>query len=190
MESVESEQAAADRKTAVWIARYGQVLTFLLAQVTAVVACVCLFLMLSGQDQAKQGEIIKIAVMLVGGCLAITIAIVYRIVAVPANRSKAIEAYGVSGDQPALPIHTDRPLSGPLEVLLLASTAATHKSQVFFGTSACINLILMYLDESWVHLPLAFASVLFVVWQTPTVGRLANLIKEALGQQQITREAN
>lgn len=191
MGSVDSEQAVATGKTVGWIARYGQILTFLFAQATAAVACGCLFLMLRVNDQlAAHTTPAETALMLAGGCLTLVIAVVYRVLAVPARKRRAMEAYDASGDQPVLPIHTDRPLSGPLEALLIASTAATHKSQVFFVTSACINLTLMYLDESWIHLSLAFVSILVVIWQTPTVGRLAKIIQQALGRERFTRQTS
>ena len=190
MGSGESDQGIATGKTPVWIARYGQVLTFLFAQATAAVACGCLFLMMRGNGPAEQENLAETAVMLAGGCLTLGVAVVYRVLSVPARRRRALDLYDATGDQPALPIHTDRPLSGPLEALLIASTAATYKSQAFFVTSACINLILMYLDGSWGHLPLAFVSIILVVWQAPTVGRLAALIQEALGPERTARQAS
>ena len=51
MTETEPEVLPARGKTLIWIARYSQILTFLFAQAVSVVACITLFLMLSGDKQ-------------------------------------------------------------------------------------------------------------------------------------------
>lgn len=91
---------------------------------------------------------------------------------------------------PTLPIRTDQPLTKPLETLLLAFTSATHKSQAFFFTSATINLVLVYFDESWLHLFIAFLSAFSIIWMIPTVGRLARFIQNALDMKRGMKAAS
>ena len=156
-----AEQVVVRGKTVIWIARYSQILTFLLAQAISVVACVSLFLMLTGDRQLEEVEVSETVVMVGCGFLSLVISVIYMLVIVRVKFLKALQLYQDSDDSPALPIRIDQPLSQPLETLLRAFTSATHRSQAFFFTSATINLILVYFDESWLHLFLAFTAVLF-----------------------------
>ena len=67
-----AEQVVVRGKTVIWIARYSQILTFLLAQAISVVACVSLFLMLAGDRQLEEVEVSETVVMVGCGCLADT----------------------------------------------------------------------------------------------------------------------
>ena len=167
-------------KSVAWIARYSQILTVLLAQAIFVVACVSLFLMLTGKEQREDMSAAGTVVMVAGGLLPLLVAVVYMFLMVKVKFRRALDAYQTSDDSPTLPIRTDQPLTKPLETLLLAFTSATHKSQAFFFTSATINLVLVYFDESWPHLFLAFLSAFSIIWLMPTVGRLARFIQKAL----------
>jgi hypothetical protein len=183
MADEDAEQNAVPRKSVTWITRYGQILTVLLVQAIFVVACISLFLMLSGMGQLEDMNATETMVMLAGGFLPLVVSVISMFMMVKVKFRKAIEVYQVSGDSPSLPILTDQPLSEPLEKLLFAFTAATHKCQAFFFTSATINLVLVYFDESWLHLVLAFLSVFAIVWLTPTIGRLARFIQNALDRK-------
>ena len=182
----EPEQNNSRRKTVVWIARYSQILTFLFAQAVSVVACVSLFLMLAGGGPLEEADATEMIVMVAVGFFLLVQSVVYMIVMVRVTFLRALQLYQSSDDDPVLPIRIDQPLSGPLETLLLSFTSATHKTQAFFFTTATINLILIYFDESWFHLFLAFLSVFSIVWLTPTVGRLARFIQRALDIKQQT----
>ena len=171
-------------KSLVWFARYSQILTFLLVQSIFVIACVSLFLMLTGDEQQEEINTAGVAVMVLGGFLPLLVSVFCMFLMVKVKFRRALDAYETSDDSPALPICTDQPLTKPLEKLLLAFTSETHKSQVFFFTTATINLALVYFDKSWVHLFLAFLSVFSIIWLVPTVGRLARFIQNALDRKQ------
>jgi hypothetical protein len=176
-------------KSVAWIARYSQILTVLLAQAIFVVACVSLFLMLTRNEQRDDMNAAGIVVMVAGGLLPLLVSVVYMFLMVKVKYRRALEAYQASDDSPSLPIRTDQPLTKPLETLLLAFTSATHKSQAFFFTSATINLVLVYFDENWLHLFLAFLSAFSIVWLMPTVGRLARFIQHALDRKRGVKAA-
>lgn len=177
-------------KSVAWIARYSQILTVLLAQAILVVACVSLFLMLTGNEQREDINAAGTVVMVAGGLLPLLVSVVYMFLMVKVKFRRALDAYQTSDDSPTLPIRTDQPLTKPLETLLLAFTSATHKSQVFFFTSATINLVLVYFDESWLHLFLAFLSAFSIIWMMPTVGRLARFIQNALDMKRGMKAAS
>ena len=176
----DAELTTVRTKSLVWIARYSQILTVLLVQAIFVVACVTLFLMLTGEGQRENVNVAGVVVMVAGGLLPLLVSVVYMFMMVKVRFRRTLEAYQLSDDSPSLPIRTDQPLTGPLETLLLAFTAATHKCQVFFFTSATINLVLVYFDENWLHLVFAFLSAFSIVWLMPTVGRLARFVQSAL----------
>ena len=182
----EREQSESRRKNVVWIARYSQILTFLFAQAISVVACVSLFLLLRGGGPWEEADATEMIAMVAVGLLLLVLSVIYMIVMVRVTFPRALQRYQNSDDAPVLPILVDQPLSGPLECLLLSFTSATHKTQAFFFTSATINLILIYFDENWFHLFLAFMSVFSIIWLTPTVGRLARFIQRALDMSQQT----
>ena len=171
-------------KSLVWFARYSQILTFLLVQSIFVIACVSLFLMLVGDEQQAKINTAGVVVMVLGGILPLLVSVFCMFLMVKVKFRRALDAYETSDDSPALPICTDQPLTKPLEKLLSAFTSETHKSQVFFFTTATINLVLVYFDKSWVHLFLAFLSVFSIIWLVPTVGRLARFIQNALDRKQ------
>ena len=171
-------------KSLVWFARYSQILTFLLVQSIFVIACVSLFLMLVGDEQQAKINTAGVVVMVLGGILPLLVSVFCMFLMVKVKFRRALDAYETSDDSPTLPICTDQPLTKPLEKLLLAFTSETHKSQVFFFTTATINLVLVYFDKSWVHLFLAFLSVFSIIWLVPTVGRLARFIQNALDRKQ------
>ncbi|MGI9445951.1 MAG: hypothetical protein ACR2N1_26025 [Rubripirellula sp.] len=177
-------------KSVAWIARYSQILTFLLAQAIFVVACVSLFLMLTGNEQREDINAAGTVVMVAGGLLPLLVSVVYMFLMVKVKFRRALDAYQTSDDSPTLPIRTDQPLTKPLETLLLAFTSATHKSQAFFFTSATINLVLVYFDESWLHLFIAFLSAFSIIWMIPTVGRLARFIQNALDMKRGMKAAS
>jgi len=177
-------------KSVAWIARYSQILTVLLAQAILVVACVSLFLMLTGNEQREDINAAGTVVMVAGGLLPLLVSVVYMFLMVKVKFRRALDAYQTSDDSPTLPIRTDQPLTKPLETLLLAFTSATHKSQAFFFTSATINLVLVYFDESWLHLFLAFLSAFSIIWMMPTVGRLARFIQNALDMKRGMKAAS
>lgn len=177
-------------KSVAWIARYSQILTFLLAQAIFVVACVSLFLMLTGNEQREDINAAGTVVMVAGGLLPLLVSVVYMFLMVKVKFRRALDAYQTSDDSPTLPIRTDQPLTKPLETLLLAFTSATHKSQAFFFTSATINLVLVYFDESWLHLFIAFLSAFSIIWMMPTVGRLARFIQNALDMKRGMKAAS
>ena len=180
MTETEPEVLPARGKTLIWIARYSQILTFLFAQAVSVVACITLFLMLSGDKPEKQADPTEVIAMVGVGFLLLMLSVIYMVLVVRLTLPKALQTYSHSGDNPILPIRTDESLSKPLESLLLAFISATHKMQALFFASATINLILIYFDESWFHLFLAFMSVFSIVWLTPTVGRLARFVQRGL----------
>lgn len=171
-------------KSLVWIARYSQILTVLLIQAVFVVACVSLFLMLMGDEQREAMNAANIVVMVAGGFLPLVVSVLYMFMMVKVRFPRILEAYHLTPDSPALPIRTDQPLTKPLETLLLAFTSATHKAQTFFFTTATINLVLVYFDESWLHLVFAFLSAFSIGWLMPTVGRLARFIQSGLDTKQ------
>ena len=177
-------------KSVAWIARYSQILTGLLAQSIFVVACVTLFLMLTDKSQQDDVNGSGTAVMVAGGFLPLLVSVIYMFLAVKVKFRRALDAYQASDDSPSLPICTDQPLTKPLETLLLAFTAAIHKSQAFFFTSATINLVLVFFDESWLHLLFAFLCAFSIVWLVPTVGRLARFIQNALDMQRDVNAAS
>ncbi len=177
-------------KSLVWIARYSQILTVLLVQAIFVVACVSLFVMLTGDEQRAGMNTAGAMVMVVGGVLPLVVSVVYMFLMVKVKFPAALDAYETSDDSPVLPICTDQPLTKPLETLLLAFTSATHKTQAFFFTTATINLVLVYFDESWVHLFLAFLSAFSIIWLVPTVGRLARFIQNGLDKQKAMKPAS
>ncbi len=177
-------------KSVAWIARYSQILTVLLAQAIFVVACVSLFLMLTGNEQREDINAAGTVVMVAGGLLPLLVSVVYMFLMVKVKFRRALDVYQTSDDSPTLPIRTDQPLTKPLETLLLAFTSATHKSQAFFFTSATINLVLVYFDESWLHLFLAFLSAFSIIWMMPTVGRLARFIQNALDMKRGMKAAS
>lgn len=177
-------------KSVAWIARYSQILTVLLAQAIFVVACVSLFLMLTGNEQREDINAAGTVVMVAGGLLPLLVSVVYMFLMVKVKFRRALDAYQTSDDSPTLPIRTDQPLTKPLETLLLAFTSATHKSQAFFFTSATINLVLVYFDESWLHLFIAFLSAFSIIWMIPTVGRLARFIQNALDMKRGMKAAS
>lgn len=177
-------------KSVAWIARYSQILTVLLAQAIFVVACVSLFLMLTGNEQREDINAAGTVVMVAGGLLPLLVSVVYMFLMVKVKFRRALDAYQTSDDSPTLPIRTDQPLTKPLETLLLAFTSATHKSQAFFFTSATINLVLVYFDESWLHLFIAFLSAFSIIWMMPTVGRLARFIQNALDMKRGMKAAS
>ncbi len=177
-------------KSVAWIARYSQILTVLLAQAIFVVACISLFLMLTGNEQREDMNAAGTVVLVAGGLLPLLVSVVYMFLMVKVKFRRALDAYQASDDSPTLPIRTDQPLTKPLETLLLAFTSATHKSQAFFFTSATINLVLVYFDESWLHLFLAFLSAFSIIWMMPTVGRLARFIQNALDMKRGMKAAS
>ena len=177
-------------KSVAWIARYSQILTVLLAQAIFVVACISLFLMLTGNEQREDMNAAGTVVLVAGGLLPLLVSVVYMFLMVKVKFRRALDAYQTSDDSPTLPIRTDQPLTKPLETLLLAFTSATHKSQAFFFTSATINLVLVYFDESWLHLFLAFLSAFSIIWMMPTVGRLARFIQNALDMKRGMKAAS
>jgi hypothetical protein len=176
-------------RSVAWLARYSQILTVLLAQAIFVVACVSLFLMLADNEQREAINASGTAAMVAGGLLPLLVSVIYMFLTVKVKFRKALDAYQASNDSPTLPIRTDQPLTEPLETLLLAFTSATHKSQAFFFTTATINLVLVYFDESWMHLFLAFLSAFAIVWLMPTVGRLARFIQSALDMKRGAKAA-
>jgi hypothetical protein len=186
----EAESSESRRKTVVWIARYSQILTFLFAQAISVVACISLFLLLSGGGPLQEADATEMIVMVAVGFLLLVSSVIYMVVMVRVTFLRALQRYQCSDDAPVLPIRVDQPLSGPLESLLLSFTSATHKTQAFFFTSATINLSLIYFDESWFHLFLAFMSVFSIVWLTPTVGRLARFVQRGLDMKQQTQASS
>ncbi len=177
-------------KSLVWIARYSQILTVLLAQAIFVVACVSLFVMLTGDEQRADMNTADAAVMVAGGFLPLLVSVFYMLLMVKVKFQRALDAYEMSHDSPVLPICTDQPLTKPLETLLLAFTSATHKSQTLFFTTATINLVLVYFDESWVHLFVAFLSAFSIIWMVPTVGRLARFVQNALDRKKGMKPAS
>lgn len=177
-------------KSVAWIARYSQILTVLLAQAIFVVACISLFLMLTGNEQREDMNAAGTVVLVAGGLLPLLVSVVYMFLMVKVKFRRALDAYQTSDDSPTLPIRTDQPLTKPLETLLLAFTSATHKSQAFFFTSATINLVLVYFDESWLHLFIAFLSAFSIIWMMPTVGRLARFIQNALDMKRGMKAAS
>ncbi len=177
-------------KSVAWIARYSQILTVLLAQAIFVVACISLFLMLTGNEQREDMNAAGTVVLVAGGLLPLLVSVVYMFLMVKVKFRRALDVYQTSDDSPTLPIRTDQPLTKPLETLLLAFTSATHKSQAFFFTSATINLVLVYFDESWLHLFLAFLSAFSIIWMMPTVGRLARFIQNALDMKRGMKAAS
>ena len=177
-------------KSLAWIARYSQILTVLLVQAIFVVASVSLFGMLTGDEQRSDVDTAGAVVMVVGGVLPLLMSVFYMFLMVKVKFRSALDAYEASDDSPVLPICTDQPLSKPMETLLLAFTSATHRSQAFFFTTASINLALVYFDESWVHLFLAFLSAFSIVWLVPTVGRLARFIQNALDRKKGRKPAS
>ena len=177
-------------KSVAWIARYSQILTVLLAQAIFVVACISLFLMLTGNEQREDMNAAGTVVLVAGGLLPLLVSVVYMFLMVKVKFRRALDAYQASDDSPTLPIRTDQPLTKPLETLLLAFTSATHKSQAFFFTSATINLVLVYFDESWLHLFIAFLSAFSIIWMMPTVGRLARFIQNALDMKRGMKAAS
>ncbi len=177
-------------KSVAWIARYSQILTVLLAQAIFVVACISLFLMLTGNEQREDMNAAGTVVLVAGGLLPLLVSVVYMFLMVKVKFRRALDAYQASDDSPTLPIRTDQPLTKPLETLLLAFTSATHKSQAFFFTTATINLVLVYFDESWLHLFLAFLSAFSIIWLMPTVGRLARFIQNALDMKRALKAAS
>ncbi len=177
-------------KSVAWIARYSQILTVLLAQAIFVVACISLFLMLTGNEQREDMNAAGTVVLVAGGLLPLLVSVVYMFLMVKVKYRRALDAYQASDDSPTLPIRTDQPLTKPLETLLLAFTSATHKSQAFFFTTATINLVLVYFDESWLHLFLAFLSAFSIIWLMPTVGRLARFIQNALDMKRALKAAS
>ncbi|MCH1441752.1 MAG: hypothetical protein L7W43_18960 [Rubripirellula sp.] len=177
-------------KSVAWLARYSQILTGLLAQAIFVVACVTLFLMLTDDDQRNKMTPGGTVVMVAGGLLTMIVSVIYMFVTVKVKFSRALDTYLASDDAPSLPIRTDQPLTKPLETLLLTFTAATHKSQAFFFTSATINLVLVFFDESWLHLFFAFLCAFSIIWLMPSVGRLARFIQNALDMKRASEAAS
>ena len=95
-----AEQVVVRGKTVIWIARYSQILTFLLAQAISVVACVSLFLMLTGDRQLEEMEVSETVVMVGCGFLSLVISVIYMLVIVRVKFLKALQLYQDSDDSP------------------------------------------------------------------------------------------